>query len=55
MMMTTGTPSSTTTPREATPRDLAQAADISQDRSADANLDCECDDCDYPICSYGCC
>lgn len=55
--MMTRTPSSTTPP-EATRRDLAQAADISQDRSASLagmDVDCECDDCDCPICSSGCC
>jgi hypothetical protein len=53
----TGTSSSPTQPEDPK-RDLAQAGDISQDRSAasgGADLDCECDDCDCPICVPGCC
>jgi hypothetical protein len=43
---------------EAPKRDLAQARDMSQDPKAccgGADPDCECDDCDCPICFPGCC
>jgi len=53
-----GTAHNTTQP-EATRRDLALAADISQDEvTARHKTDapgCECDDCDCPICYPGCC
>jgi hypothetical protein len=43
---------------EATHRDLAPGGDIAQDQMAPRapnDLDCECDDCDCPICFPGCC
>ena len=53
-----GTAHNTTQP-EATRRDLAPAADISQDEvTARHKTDapgCECDDCDCPVCYPGCC
>ncbi len=45
---------STSPQPETAPRDLAQGGDISQDQSA-ADNECECDDCDCPICEPGCC
>ena len=55
--MIAGTHSSPTQ-QETAQRDLAQGGDISQDRGAApgaAEYDCECDDCDCPICYPGCC
>jgi hypothetical protein len=53
----TGVTFSPTQP-EAPKRDVAQAGDISQDRGASsegADVDCECDDCNCPVCFPGCC
>lgn len=54
MPATVSNPTDTTSPR----RDLAYGRDISQDQNAarqDAPQECECDDCDCPICYPGCC
>jgi len=48
-----GTASNPTHPEPAR-RDLAPAGDISQDQVADTE-ECECDDCDCPVCYPGCC
>ena len=50
---------STPSPADCGCGDMARAADVAQDhlqppRAAD-DPDCECDDCDCPICAPGCC
>jgi hypothetical protein len=51
-------PIRTSTPSEPGP-ELARAANVPQDqlRSPEAphDVDCECDDCDCPVCGPGCC
>jgi hypothetical protein len=46
------------TPTQAT-ADLAQPGEVPQDQrsaqGANDDPDCECDDCDCPICGPGCC